>query len=121
PHTSRWRAVRSKQSARPGLATHYLGEAVTHGDYAPPALRTRDGGGLGFFTALHFEEQTAAAGTSVPTPNKDVLALTTGDIGQSLTMEFLSNGAALTPASGAASDAVRILGRTQGLTSAKGE
>ncbi|MFC9547566.1 hypothetical protein ACF1DW_02215 [Streptomyces sp. NPDC014603] len=121
PHTSGWRAVRSKQSARPGLATQYIDESVTNGDYAPLALRTRDGGALVFFTTRHFEKQTAAAGTSVPTPNKDVLALTTGDIGQSLTMEFLSNGAALTPASGAASDAVRILGRTQGLTSAKGE
>ncbi|MFC8985495.1 MULTISPECIES: hypothetical protein [unclassified Streptomyces] len=121
PHTSGWRSVRTKQAARPGLATQYIDEPVTNGDYAPLALRTRDGGALVFFTTRHFEKQTAAAGTSVPTPNKNVLALTTGDIGQSLTMEFLSNGAALTPAGDAAEAAVRVLGRTQGLTSAKGE
>ncbi|WP_435804240.1 hypothetical protein [Streptomyces griseoflavus] len=117
PHTSSWRAARAKKSQRPGLATQYIDEPVTNGDYAPLALRTKDGGALVFFTTRHFEKQTAAAGASVPTPNKDVLALTTGEIKQSLTMEFVSNEVALAPADGA----VRVLGRIQGLTSAKGE
>lgn len=117
PHTSAWRAAREKKAERPGLARQYIDEPMTNGDYAPLALRTADGGALVFFTTRHFEKQTAAAGTSVPTPNKDVLALTTGEIKQSLTMEFVSNEVALDPADGE----VRVLGRVQGLTSAKGE
>ncbi|MFF6810648.1 hypothetical protein ACFZAG_12260 [Streptomyces sp. NPDC012403] len=117
PHTSGWRTQREKKSSRPGLATQYIDEPVTDGDYAPLALRTKDGGALVFFTTRHFEKQTAAAGASVPTPNKDVLALTTGEIRQSLTMEFVSNEVALDPADGE----VEVLGRIQGLTSAQGE
>ncbi|MFJ8182205.1 hypothetical protein [Streptomyces sp. NPDC096105] len=117
PHTSGWRDTRRKQSVRPGLATQYIDEPLVNGDYAPLALRTADGGALVFFTTRHFEKQTAAAGATVPTPNKDVLALTTGEIRQSLTMEFVSNEVALDPADGP----VEVLGRIQGLTSAKGE
>nr|WP_055574816.1 hypothetical protein [Streptomyces prasinopilosus] len=118
PHTSAWRALRTKKSTRPGLATQYIDEPMTNGDYAPLALRTEDGGALVFFTTRHFEKQTAAAGTSVPAPNKDVLALTTGEIRQTLTMEFVSNEVALNPRDGGE---VEILGRIQGLTAAKGE
>ncbi|MFD7686422.1 hypothetical protein [Streptomyces sp. NPDC059781] len=118
PYTSAWRAQRGKKSSRPGLATQYIDEPMTNGDYAPLALRTKDGGALVFFTTRHFEKQTAAAGASVPTPNKDVLALTTGEIRQSLTMEFVSNEVVLDPAG---DGAVEVLGRIQGLTSAQGE
>ncbi|MFF3927649.1 hypothetical protein [Streptomyces hirsutus] len=122
PHTSAWRELRTKKSVRPGLATQYIDEPMTNGDYAPLALRTEDGGALVFFTTRHFEKQTAAAGASVPTPNKDVLALTTGEIRQTLTMEFVSNQVALDPGDDGGGDGeVEILGRIQGLTSAKGE
>ncbi|MGX1120972.1 hypothetical protein RKD37_006335 [Streptomyces ambofaciens] len=116
-HTSSWRALREKRSIRPGLVTQYIDEPLTNGDYAPLALRTKDGGALVFFTSRHFEKQTAARGASVPTPNKDVLALTDGEIKQSLTMEFVSNQVVLDPADGQ----VSVLGRVQGLTSGKGE
>ncbi|MEV0018917.1 hypothetical protein [Streptomyces tendae] len=116
-HTSSWRALREKRSTRPGLVTQYIDEPLANGDYAPLALRTEDGGALVFFTSRHFEKQTAARGASVPTPNKDVLALTDGEIKQSLTMEFVSNEVALDPADGQ----VSVLGRIQGLTSGKGE
>ncbi|MEV5331697.1 hypothetical protein [Streptomyces werraensis] len=117
PHTSGWRDTRKRKSVRPGLATQYIDEPLVNGDYAPLALRTADGGALVFFTTRHFEKQTAAAGATVPTPNEDVLALTSGEIRQSLTMEFVSNEVALDPADGP----VEVLGRIQGLTSAKGE
>ncbi|MFI8092573.1 hypothetical protein ACIF9R_30330 [Streptomyces sp. NPDC086080] len=117
PHTSAWRATRAKKSQQPGLARQYLDEPMRDGDYAPLALRTADGGALVFFATRHFEKQTAAEGASVPVPNGDVLALTTGEIRQSLTMEFVSNEVALDPADGE----VEVLGRIQGLTSAKGE
>jgi hypothetical protein len=65
-------------------------------------------------------KQTAHTGSSVPTPDKDVLALTTGEIKQSLTMEYVSNEVALDPKKGDGAQ-VSVLGRIQGLTSAKGE
>lgn len=120
-HTSDWRALRQKDSERPGLVTQYIDEPLASGDYAPLALRTADGAALVFFTTHHFEKQTAAPSTSVPTPTKDVLALTTGEIKQSLTMEFVSNEVALDPAKGSADQQVTVLGRIQGLTAAQGE
>ncbi|KJK41269.1 hypothetical protein UK15_00005 [Streptomyces variegatus] len=116
-HTTQWRALRQKNSKKPGMVTQYIDEPLTNGDYAPLALRTADGGALVFFTTRHFEKQTAYAGTSVPAPNKDVLALTKGEIKQSLTMEFVSNEVALDPKG---QGKVTILGRIQGLTSAEG-
>ncbi len=117
-HTSGWRTERQEEAQKPGLATQYIDEPLTEGDYAPLAVRTKDGGALVFFTTRHYEKETAAAGTSVPTPGDDVLALTTGEIKQSLTMEFVSNEVALDPKG---PGQVSILGRIQGLTSAKGE
>ncbi|WP_309096341.1 hypothetical protein [Streptomyces sp.] len=117
PHTTQWRALRQKNAKKPGLVTQYIDEPLTNGDYAPLALRTTDGGALVFFTTRHYEKQTAAAGTTVPAPNKDVLALTKGEIKQSLTMEFVSNEVALAPEG---QGRVTILGRIQGLTSAEG-
>ncbi|MEV7385983.1 MULTISPECIES: hypothetical protein [unclassified Streptomyces] len=115
-HTSGWRTDRRK-STKPGLATQYIDEALTNGDYAALALRTADGGALVFFTTRYYAKQTAAAGTSVPTPNQDVKALTKGEVKQSLTMQFVSNQVALDPAG---TGKVSILGRIQGLTSAEG-
>lgn len=117
PHTSVWRANRQKLARRPGLANQYIDAALTGGDYAPLALRTVDGGALVFFASRHYQKQTAAAGASVPNPGKDVLALTTGEIKQSLMMEFVSNGVALDPRG---AGKVTVLGRTQGMTSAQG-
>jgi len=119
-HTSVWRAERAKEAIKPGLATQYIDEPLTNGDYAPLALRTKDGGALVFFATHHYEKQTAHAGTAVPTPNAAVRSLTTGEIKQSLTMEFVSNEVALDPAKGADDQQVSVLGRIQGMTAAKG-
>ncbi|MFI6016814.1 hypothetical protein ACIBCP_04335 [Streptomyces sp. NPDC051287] len=116
PHTSGWRTDR-KKSTKPGLATQYIDEPLTAGDYAPLALRTADGGALVFFTTRYYAKETAAAGTSLPAQNQDVRALTKGEIKQSLTMQFVSNQVALDPAG---SGKVSVLGRIQGLTSAEG-
>ncbi|MFH0522263.1 hypothetical protein ACHBTE_34530 [Streptomyces sp. M41] len=118
PHTSRWRADRAKAAKRPGLVSQFIDEPLTSGDYAPLALRTADGGVLVFFTTRYYEKRTAYAGTSVPSPGKAVEALTEGEIKQSLTLEFISNEAALDPKGAGKVD---IIGRIQGLTSAKGE
>ncbi|MFF9276033.1 hypothetical protein [Streptomyces griseosporeus] len=119
-HTSVWRAQREKNAKKPGLVTQYIDEPATAGDYAPLALRTADGGALVFFASRHYRKQTAAAGATVPTPNRAVLALTKGEIKQSLLMEFVSNEVALDPKKGSAAGRVDVLGRVQGLTSAQG-
>lgn len=116
-HTSGWRADRAKDARRPGLATQYIDEPLTSGDYAPLALRTADGGAVVFFATHHYEKQTAASGTSVPTPDDDVQALAKGEIKQSLTLEYVSNEVALDPKTGGK---VSVLGRIQGLTAAQG-
>ncbi|MEU6065807.1 hypothetical protein ABZ864_15370 [Streptomyces sp. NPDC047082] len=120
-HTSGWRKTRAKEALKPGLATQYIDEPRTDGDYAPLALRTKDGGALVFFTTHHYEKETAAAGTSVPAPNKDVQALTKGEVKQSLTLEFVSNEVVLDPKTGSGDGKVSMLGRIQGLTAAQGE
>lgn len=117
-HTSKWRADREKDAKRPGLVSQFIDEPLTDGDYAPLALRTTDGGALVFFTTRYYEKRTAYAGTSVPSPGKAVEALTEGEIKQSLTLEFVSSEVALDPKG---SGKVEVIGRTQGLTSAKGE
>ncbi|MFE0253311.1 hypothetical protein [Streptomyces sp. NPDC059010] len=117
-HTSEWRADREKDAKRPGRVSQFIDEPLTEGDYAPLALRTTDGGALVFFTTRYYEKQTAYAGTNIPSPGKGVEALTTGEIKQSLTMEIISNEVALDPKG---SGKVQVIGRTQGLTSAKGE
>ncbi|MEU5592388.1 hypothetical protein [Streptomyces sp. NPDC020298] len=116
-HTSGWRKDRAKEAKKPGLVRQFIDEPLTSGDYAPLALRTADGGALVFFTTHHYEKQTAAAGTSVPTPGDDVKALTKGEIKQSLTLELMSNEVALDPKAGGK---VSVLGRIQGLTGAEG-
>ncbi|MET7688392.1 hypothetical protein ABZT06_10490 [Streptomyces sp. NPDC005483] len=118
-YTSAWRAARAKDAKRPGLVTQYIDEPMTSGDYAPLALRTSDGGALVFFATHLYSKQTAAPGTSIPTTD-DVRALTTGEIKQSLTMEIVSNSVALDPPKGSGGRQVTVLGRIQGLTSAKG-
>lgn len=119
-YTNTLRSTRTKNATKPGLATQYIDEPLTGGDYAPLALRTADGGALVFFTTHHYMKQTAAAGASVPTPNKNVAALTTGEIKQSLTMEFVANELALAPPKGTGSGKVSMLSRLEGLTTAKG-
>jgi hypothetical protein len=117
PHTSQWRASRVKSASKPGLARQYIDESLTNGDYAPVGLRTTDGGALVFFTTHHFERQTAAQGVNITVSDPNIKALLTGEVKQSLTLEFVSNQAVLDPTKGQ----VRFLSRVEGLTGAKGE
>ncbi|MER5543180.1 hypothetical protein [Streptomyces sp. NPDC002589] len=116
-YTSVERSDRAGRARKPGLVTQFIDRPLTSGDYAPLALRTADGGALVFFTTHHYEKQTAAAGTTVPVPNKDVQALTEGEVKQSLTLELMSAETALDPAG---NGKVSVLGRVPGLTSAQG-
>ncbi|WP_432135720.1 MULTISPECIES: hypothetical protein [unclassified Streptomyces] len=116
--TGALRERRAKNAEKPGLVTQYIDQPLVDGDYAPLALRTIDGGAAVFFSSRHFMKQTAAQGAAVPTPNANVRALTTGEIKQSLTMEFVANTVVVDPVKG---KKVSVLGRIEGLTSGKGE
>jgi hypothetical protein len=120
-HTSGWVAQRKKSAIKPGLVTQYIDEPLAKDDFAPLGLRTADGGALVFFATHHYEKQTAALGTSIPAQSDSVLALTTGEIKQSLTLEFVSNQVVLDPGKGTANQSVKFLNRIQGLTAALGE
>ncbi|MGI5454272.1 hypothetical protein ACQEWB_14050 [Streptomyces sp. CA-249302] len=113
PHTDELRAKRAKEARKPGLVTQFIDEPLTSGDYAPLALRTEDGGALVFFTTRRYAKQT---GASIPSQNAFVKALTKGEIEQSFTMEFMSNGVAVDPKQGQ----VTMISRLEGLTSATG-
>ena len=119
PYTSQWRAQRAK-ATKPGLATQFIDEPLTNGDYAPLALRTADGGAAVFFSTRRYQKQTAATGASVPAQNAAVKALTTGEIKQSLTMQFISNAVALDPLKGSGDRQMSVVSRLEGLTSAQG-
>lgn len=118
-YTSELRSTRAKNSIKPGLVTQYIDEPLTDGDFAPLALRTADGGALVFFATHHYVKQTAAAGASVPAPNQNVRALTTGEVSRALTMEFVANEVAVLGPSGG--KGASLLSRLEGLTAAKGE
>ncbi|NEC86680.1 hypothetical protein G3I71_12815 [Streptomyces sp. SID12501] len=120
-HTSGWVEQRKKSAIKPGLVTQFIDEPLGKGDFAPLGLRTADGGALVFFATHHYEKQTAAQGTSIPAQSDSVLALTTGEIKQSLTLEFVSNQVVLDPGKAAANQGVEFLSRIQGLTAAQGE
>ncbi|MDH6227216.1 MULTISPECIES: hypothetical protein [Streptomyces] len=117
PHTSAVREQRKKNEKRPGLVRQFQDEPLTRGDYAPLGLRTADGGALVFFATRHFEKLTAAPGTAIPVQNADVRALTTGEVEQTLTMEYVSQQAVRVPRTGQAV----FLGRVPGLIAARGE
>ncbi|WHM41407.1 hypothetical protein [Streptomyces sp. BPTC-684] len=118
PHTTLWREQRKKNAVLPGLSTQYVDQPLDGGDFAPLALRTRDGGALVFFGTRHFERQTAAKGVRLNI-NADVRALMTGEARSTVTKERVSDDAALVPSTGRGP--ITVINRLQGLVSAKGE
>ncbi|MFF5566622.1 hypothetical protein ACFY7Z_13260 [Streptomyces sp. NPDC012623] len=119
PHTSEWRETRRTKGRLPGTATQYIDRAATDGDFAPLGLTTRDGGALVFFATRYFERQTGAKGVR-PKVSDDVRALMTGEVTSTLTKEWVSSQAVLVPRADAGTPAVEVVGRLQGVTSAKG-
>ncbi|XIE78312.1 hypothetical protein AB6O49_09395 [Streptomyces sp. SBR177] len=118
-HTTGWRSERTKGANRPGLATQYVDQAESRGDFAPLALATEDGGALVFFATRYFERQTAAPGYR-PKVSAEVRALMTGEVKNTITKRWVSSQAALVKPAGTQADGVEILGRLQGVTAAEG-
>ncbi|MCX2179517.1 hypothetical protein KV205_03080 [Streptomyces sp. SKN60] len=118
-HTTGWRTERTKAANRPGLATQYVDQAESRGDFAPLALATEDGGALVFFATRYFERQTAAPGYR-PKVGAEVRALMTGEIKNTITKRWVSSQTALVKPAGTQTDGVEVLGRLQGVTAAEG-
>ncbi|MEU7012663.1 hypothetical protein [Streptomyces sp. NPDC046385] len=119
PHTTEWRAEREKDAKRPGLVTQYVDRADSAGDFAPLGLATEDGGALVFFATRYFERQTAAPGYR-PKVGKDVKALLTGEVKNTVTKRWVSSQTVLVKPAGTERDAVAVVGRLQGVTAAEG-
>ncbi|MGV9879984.1 hypothetical protein [Streptomyces sp. NPDC003006] len=118
-HTTKWKALRDRNTKRLGVGVQYLDYPQNSGTFAPVGLRTRDGGAMVFFATHHYEKQTAAKGIDLNL-DPDVKALLKGDTKQSVTLERVSNQVVLDPAK-SGGDKVAFLGRIQGLTGAKGD
>ncbi|MFE1383777.1 hypothetical protein ACFW6S_33025 [Streptomyces sp. NPDC058740] len=119
PHTTEWRAQRERNAKRPGLVTQYVDRAEDGGDFAPLGLATEDGGALVFFAIRSFERQTAAQGYR-PKVGKDVQALLTGEVKNTVTKRWVSSQTARVKPAGPQRDAVAVVGRLQGVTAAEG-
>ncbi|MFG3345043.1 hypothetical protein ACGF1Z_08240 [Streptomyces sp. NPDC048018] len=119
PETTEWRAERKKAANRPGLVTQYVDQPESRGDFAPLGLATEDGGALVFFATRYFERQTAAPGYR-PKVGRDVKALMTGEVKDTITKRWVSSQAVLVKPAGTAADGVVVLGRVQGVTAAEG-
>ncbi|GAA2804459.1 hypothetical protein GCM10019017_57530 [Streptomyces showdoensis] len=119
PHTTEWRAEREKDAKRPGLVTQYVDRADSAGSFAPLGLATEDGGALVFFATRYFERQTAARGYR-PKVGKDVKALLTGEVKNTVTKRWVSSQTVLVKPAGTERDAVAVVGRLQGVTAAEG-
>ncbi|QEV17808.1 hypothetical protein [Streptomyces alboniger] len=118
-HTTKWKAIRDRNTKRLGVGVRYLDYPMHSGAFAPVGLRTKDGGAMVFFATHHYENQTAAKGVDLNL-DADVKALLKGEANQSVTLERVSNQVVLDPAEPDGGK-VTFLGRIQGLTGAKGE
>ncbi|MFD7610143.1 hypothetical protein [Streptomyces sp. NPDC059828] len=118
--TSEWRERREqKKTRRSGVVTEFVDQPLNSGQFAPLGLVTDDGGALVFFSMRYYERQTAPAGYR-PKASPDEKALMTGEIKNTLTKEWMSSQAAKVAPRGGSEPSVAIVGRLQGVTSAKG-
>lgn len=120
PETTGWRDERAGNLKRAGLSTQYVDQPLDTGDFAPLGLATEDGGALVFFALRYFDRQTAAQGYR-PKLNPDVKALTTGEVKNTLTKEWVSSQAVrLAPRGANGQPAVTVVSRLQGVVAAQG-
>ena len=112
------RDYRERNAKRPGKTRQWIDEPLNSGDYAPVALRTKDGGALVFFAAPHFEKQTVR-GVALDL-NVDEKALMTGEATNSVRKEQIGSQSVKVAPKGK-SDPIVFLNSIKGLVSAKGE
>lgn len=117
-YTTSVREYRKKYAKRPGKTRQWIDEALNSGDFAPVALRTKDGGALVFFSGRYFEKQTARG---VPLDlDEDEKALMTGEATNSVLKEQIGSQSVKVAPKGKSGPIV-FLNSIKGLVSAKGE
>ncbi|MEV0263938.1 hypothetical protein AB0I49_21720 [Streptomyces sp. NPDC050617] len=118
--TSRTREAREKLRRTPSFWTAYIDTPAGPPEYAPLALRTKDGGAVVFFTAHHREKRTLAKGVKPAIGDPRTRALLTGDFKRSVTFTKVSESAVRVPSKDAGGQ-VSFLNRIEGLTAVKGD
>ncbi|KWT59940.1 hypothetical protein ADL21_21890 [Streptomyces albus subsp. albus] len=116
PHTDRWRTLREQQGRQPGSRIQYEDQPS---DYAPVALRTKDGGALVFFSTYYHQQKTVSEGSRINIP-PEIKGIMDGPAKSSNRMTFttLSEQVVKVPAAGTA-EKVAFLHRLEAKTSAK--
>ncbi|MEU3350315.1 hypothetical protein [Streptomyces sp. NPDC037389] len=115
--TTQIRAERAKLARTPTFWTEYIDTPEKAPGFPAPALRTKDGGALAFFTAHHRERRTAVAGVRPEVTDPRTKSLLKGDLKQAVTYTRVSESAVQIPRTGP----VVFLNRIESLTGAKGE
>ncbi|WP_314172530.1 hypothetical protein [Streptomyces winkii] len=119
-HTSTRREQRKGSASRPGKRTQFADVPARAPQYAPFALRTKDGGAIVFFASQHHTKETYAKGYKPPVKDPLVRALMTGKPEQSVTYVRISEQAVKVPAKRAGGK-IQFLNRIDGLTAVRGE
>lgn len=97
-HTTELLAERQEQGSFPQFDVQYQDLPENEGDFAPVALRTKDGGALVLFSSRHLEKKTMAPGAPLNVPADVQELLPDGDTPEeSLTLERVAMMAALVP------------------------
>ncbi|WP_051950644.1 hypothetical protein [Actinacidiphila yeochonensis] len=117
--TSALRQLHTAEQHGTNTVTQYADQGDSAGDFAPIALRTRDGGALVFFGSRHQIRATFRAGYQLDL-DKDTQALTTGTPKTSITLSRVAQEVAEVPPRSAGGK-VAVLSRLDGLVGAKGE
>ncbi|MFI9232308.1 hypothetical protein [Streptomyces rimosus] len=116
PATDQWRKLREQQGRQPGARIQYEDQPS---DYAPVALRTKDGGALVFFSTYYHQQKTVSEGARINIP-PEIKGIMDGPAKSSNRMTFttLSEQVVKVPAAGTA-EKVAFLHRLEAKTSAK--
>ncbi|MFI9200644.1 hypothetical protein [Streptomyces sp. NPDC053048] len=118
--TSLLRAERAKLARTPTFWTEYIDTPDKAPGFPVPALRTRDGAVVAFFTAHHREKRTMVKGVRPSVTEPRTKALLKGDLERAVTYTRVSESAVRIPA-GSGGGPVVFLNRIESLTAVKGE
>jgi hypothetical protein len=118
PATTGVRADHQQNAKSANTVTQYADQADTAGDFAPVALRTKDGGAVVFFASRHQSRSTFRAGYRLNL-DKDTQALTSGTPKTSITLSHVAQSMVRVPAKSAGGQ-VEFVSRLVGLVAATG-
>lgn len=118
PSTSGVRTGRNSGRRTADTVTQYVDQADAQGDFAPIALRTRDGGAIVFFGSRHQSKSTFRAGYRLSL-DRDTQALTTGTPKTSITLAQVAQEMVAVPPKSKGAPTL-FISRLVGLISAQG-